>query len=321
MKQSIRVTLAGLALIAGPAAATAEEATAEDLVNALNAVFGSHAGQRAAHTKGICVKGSFTPSADAKTYSKATHFAAPTEIMGRFSLGGGNPAAADNGKEPARGLALKFQLTKDTSTDMVLLSAPVFLARNPDEFLTLLKTVATKDGDKISAYFKAHPESTRQGAWLNARPVPASYAATSYFGIHAFTLTNDKGESRVIKWKLVPTGGETGLKDDEAKVKGADFYAAELNERFAKGPATFDLTAILGEASDPTDDPTAFWPDDRKSVTMGTLSLTAVEDAAKCDSGIFDPTNLVDGVEGPASDKIFPMRSAAYAVSYGRRAK
>ena len=39
------------------------EAQPDDLVNALNGVFGAHKGKRAAHTKGICLKGNFTPTA------------------------------------------------------------------------------------------------------------------------------------------------------------------------------------------------------------------------------------------------------------------
>jgi catalase len=269
----------------------------------------------------MCVKGSFTPSAEASTYSKAPHFAAsePVPVLGRFSLAGGNPEAADNGKEPARGLALKFDLGNSANTDMVMISAPVFLAKTPEQFLALLQTVATKDGDKIAAFFKANPNSTRHAAWLQARPVPASYATVTYYGVHTFTLTNAKGESRIIKWKVVPTGGEVGLSDEEAKAKSPDFYKGELTERFAKGPATFQLTAVLGQPGDALDDPTAFWPEDRKSVDMGTLSIAAFEDDATCDAGIFDPTNVVDGIAGPANDTIFPMRSAAYAVSYGRR--
>ncbi len=90
----VRLLIAGILLlmgpIAGPVAAQAEEATAEGLVDALNAVFGKHAGKRAAHTKGFCIKGSFTPSADAASYSKAPHFAAsaPVPVLGRFSLRG-----------------------------------------------------------------------------------------------------------------------------------------------------------------------------------------------------------------------------------------
>jgi catalase len=317
----VRSLLAGLILIAVPIAAHAQEATAEGLVDALNAVFGKHPGKRAGHAKGFCIKGSFTPSAEASSYSKAPHFAAskPVPVLGRFSLGGGNPAAADNAKDQARGLALKFDLGKDGATDMVMISTPVFVAKTPEQFLALLQTLASKDADKIAAFFKANPNTTRQGAWLNAHPVPASYATVTYYGVHTFTLTNAKGESQIIKWKVVPTGGEAGLSDEEAKAKSPDFYKGELTERLAKGPATFHLTAVLGQPGDNLDDPTAFWPEDRKSVDMGTLSITALEDDATCDAGIFDPTNVVDGIAGPANDTLFPMRSAAYAVSYGRR--
>jgi catalase len=319
MTSITRQVLGILAVVAVPAAALAEEATGEQLVDALNGIFGKHAGMRAAHTNGICLKGTFTPTAEAPSLSKAPHFAAPVAVVGRFSMGGGNPAAPNTQKDNARGLALHFDLGKGTTTDMVMISAPVFPAKNPDQFLTLLRTVATKDGDKIKAYFDANPESTRQGAWLNARPVPASYASTSYWGVHTFTLTNAKGDSQIIKWRMVPAGGEIGLTDDEVKAKAADFYTPELTERLAKGPASFDLTAILGQPGDALDDPTAFWPDDRKSVKMGTLAITGLEETKVCDAGIFDPTNVVDGVDGPKDDKIFPMRSEAYAVSFSRR--
>jgi catalase len=317
----MRLLLAGVAFMAAPITAQAEEATAEQLVDALNAVFGAHAGKRAAHTKGFCVKGTFSPSADASSYSKAPHFAAtePVPVLGRFSLAGGDPNAADNGKEPARGLALKFDLGKDGETDMVMISAPVFLAKTPEQFLTLLQTVATKDNDKIAAFFKANPNATRHAEWLNVRPVPASYADVTYYGVHTFTLTNAKGESRAIKWEVVPAGGEVGLSDEEAKAKGPDFYKGEMTERLAKAPATFHLTAVLGKPGDDADDPTAFWPKERERIDMGTLSITGLEDDAKCDAGIFDPTAVVDGIAGPANDTIFPMRSAAYAVSFGRR--
>ncbi len=320
MRVGTRQLLVVLAItVAFASAATAEEATPEALVDALQAVFGKHVHTRAGHAKGKCIKGTFTPSAEAPSLSKAPHFAGPVGVIGRFSLGGGDPKAADNGKEPVRGLALHFDLGKGTTTDMVMISAPVFLAKTPEQFLALLTTVATKDGEKIAAFFKDNANATRQGAWLAARPVPASYASVSYYGVHAFTLTNAKGETKVVKWKFVPSGGEAGLTDEEAKAKSADFYVDELKDRLAKGPATFDLTAILGEPGDPVDDPSAFWPEERKSVTMGTLAITALEDDATCDAGIFDPTNVVDGIEGPANDTVFPMRSPAYAVSFGRR--
>ena len=311
------------ALSAIPISHAYAEADAESLVNALNAVFGKHEGVRAAHTNGICVKGNFVPTAEAASLTKAPHFNSktPVGVIGRFSMGGGDPDASNAQKDNVRGIALHFDLGKENTTDLLMISAPVFVAKNPDQFLKLLTTVATKDKEKIGAYFKDNPNSTRQAEWLNARPVPASYGTVNYWGIHAFTFTNAEGKKQIFKYKALPVGGEVGLSDDEAKAKDADFYRPELKDRLAKGPVQFTLTAILGEAGDPLDDPTALWPEDkRKSVTLGTISITDLEDPKTCDAGIFDPTNVVDGIEGPANDTIFPMRSQAYAVSLSRRA-
>ena len=324
MSRSLLTTAATFLILGIATQAANAEADPEALVNALNAVFGKHDGVRAAHTNGICVKGSFSPSDEAASLSKAPQFTQglARPVVGRFSMGGGIPDASNAQKDNARGLALHFDLGKGNTTDLVLISAPVFLAKNPEDFLQLLQAVATKDGDKIGAYFKAHPEGTLQGAWLNARPVPASYVGVTYYGVHTFTLTNAAGQKQSVKLKAVPAGGEAGLSDDEAKAKAPDFYKPELTGRLAKGPAQFTLTAVLGEPGDSLDDPTAVWPEDkRKSVALGTIAITALESDAACDAGMFDPTNLADGIEGPKDDRVFAIRSPAYAVSLSRRAK
>lgn len=313
----IGVGVLSLALLMPPA--VAQEAQPEQLIDALNAVFGAHAKMRAAHTKGICVKGNFTPTAEAAALSKAPQFAAAVPLVGRFSLGGGNPAAPDNQKDNVRGIALHFKLPDGSVSDLVMVSAPIFVAKTPEQFLELLTTIAGKDKDKLDAFFKANPESTRQGAWLKARPTPASYATADYFGVHTFYLTNAKGERQAVKWKAVPVGGFVGLSDQVAEGKGKDFYAAELDERFAKGPVDFELYAVLGQAGDQDDDPTSEWPADRKSVKMGTIALTGLENEEACDVAIFDPNVLADGIEASKNDKILPMRSLDYAVSFGRR--
>jgi catalase len=324
VKRFVRAAVSVAALSLVPLTPAYAEADADSLINALNAVFGKHDGVRTAHTHGFCVKGSFMPTPEAATLTKAPHFNSktPVGVIGRFSMGGGDPNASNAQKDNVRGMALHFDLGNGGgTTDLVMISAPVFVAKDPDQFLALLQTVATKDKDKIGAFFKANPNATRQGAWLNARPVPASFATVNYWGVHAFTFTNAEGKKQIFKYKALPVGGEVGLSDDEAKAKDPNFYQPELKERLAKGPAKYTLTAILGEPGDPLDDPTALWPEDqRKSVTLGTISIDGLEDDKTCDAGIFDPTNVVDGIDGPENDKIFPMRSAAYAISFSRRA-
>ena len=243
--------LVALGLCGSTVAGIAQQATPADLVDALNGVFGKHAGDRAAHTKGICLTGSFAPSAEAPKLSKATHFAKEVPIRARFSLGGGNPNAPDNAQDNVRGLAVKFDLGNGASTDIVTISAPLFFVKTPELFVEFLKTIATGDKDKLNAFFAAHPESTRQNAWLMSHPVPASYAGVAYFGVHGFTFTNAAGEQTLVKYKLIPEAGELGLTPDEAKAKGPDFYADELKERLAKGPVVFDLRRDHGRDGRP----------------------------------------------------------------------
>jgi catalase len=310
-----------LALCGSTLAAIAQQPTPADLVDALNGVFDKHPGDRAAHTKGICLTGSFTPSAEAPKLSKAAHFAKQVPIRARFSLGGGNPNAPDNAQDNVRGLAVKFDLGNGASTDIVTISAPVFFVKTPELFVEFLKTVATGDKDKLNTFFAAHPESTRQNAWLISHPVPASYAGVAYFGVHGFTFTNAAGERTLVKYKLIPEAGELGLTPDEAKAKGPDFYAEELKERLAKGPVVFDLVAIMGKTGDQTSDPTLRWDDEdnRPTTPLGKISLTAIAPQKTCDAGIFLPGNVTDGIIGPSDDPIFAVRSPAYIVSFTRR--
>ena len=313
--------IAALMVVEGLGAGYAADPTPADLVDALNGVFGKHAGDRAAHTKGFCMTGTFTPSADAPKLSKAPHFAKQVPIRARFSLGGGNPQAPDNAQDNVRGFAIKFDLGGGATTDLVTISAPVFFVQTPALFVEFLQTVASGDKDKLNAFFAAHPESTRQNAWLISHPVPASYATVGYWGVHAFTFTNAAGEQTLVKYKLVPEAGEIGLTPDEAKAKGPDFYEAEFKERIAKGPVVFDLKAIMGKTGDPTNDPTLRWDDEdnRPTTDLGKISIEALAPQATCDAGIFLPGNVVDGVAGPTNDPVFAARSPAYIVSFTRR--
>jgi catalase len=310
-----------LALCGSALDSIAQQPTPADLVDALNGVFGKHAGDRAAHTKGVCLTGSFNPSAEAPKLSKAAHFAKQVPIRARFSLGGGNPNAPDNAQDNVRGLAVKFDLGNGASTDIVTISAPVFFVRTPELFVEFLKTVATGDKDKLNNFFAAHPESTRQNAWLMSHPVPASYAGVAYFGVHGFTFTNAAGERTLVKYKLIPEAGELGLTPDEARTKGPDFYAEELKERLAKGPVMLDLVAIMGNEGDQTSDPTLRWNDEdnRPTTPLGKISITAIAPQETCDAGVFLPGNVTDGITGPSDDPIFAVRSPAYIVSFTRR--
>lgn len=305
-------------------AASAQNADPQTIVDALFKVSGDHQKMRASGAKGICVKGAFTPSAEAASLSKAPHFTRTVPMTARFSMGGGNPNISDKTKPVTRGFAMEFN---DPSGPMVFyfISAPVFSTRTPQQLLDFVTARmpgpdGKPDPEKIKAFAAANPETTRQAAWLNARPVPASFAGVDYWGVQVYTLTNGKGEAKIAKLKAV-AASQLGLTDDELKAKPDNFYADELKERLGKGPITFDFVAILSEPGDPTGDSTATWPEEsRKTVKLGTIAITGIEATSVCDEATTDPVlNLPEGVAGPANDPLFEIRSPAYAVSRSRR--
>lgn len=326
-RHSITSFIAATLLTASAPLAMAAEP--EQVVDALNAVFGKQApDMRASHAKGQCVKGTFTPTAEAAKLTKSASFAGPLPLLGRFSMGGGNPKIPDGTKAAVRGFAFKIDPNGKATSEFAMIDAPVQFAKNLDQMLGFLQVRAPgadgkPDAEKIKAFAEANPETKRQGAWLASKPVPASYAGVNYWAVHAYKATNAAGESKIVKFKLVPSAGEAGLSDDEAKAKPADFLVAELSERLAKGPASFDLLATPGAPGDATNDPSQMWKDEETRATMklGTIALAALEDNKVCDAGIFDPTNLAGGVEGPKDDTLFAPRSPAYAISASRRAK
>src|SRR5690349_15093690 len=91
----------------------------EQLVDAFDAMFGGHAGTRAAHAKGVCCEATFTATPEAASLTRAPHMqGTPVRATVRFSNGSGDPNAPDNAREP-RGMAVKFHLEGADETDIV----------------------------------------------------------------------------------------------------------------------------------------------------------------------------------------------------------
>lgn len=303
--------------------AVAQDAGPEAIVDGLKALVGNPPNVRASNAKGTCVSGRFTPAAEAAGLSKAPFFAQPTPVTARFAMGGGNPRIADTVKAASRGFSMRFE-HPGAETSLVMVSTPMFFAKTPEQIMGFINARlpganGQADPEKVKAFSAANPETLRQSAWLNARPVPASFAGVNYWAVTVYTLTNAKGEAATVKFKAVPTAGDLTLTDDEVKAKPASFYADELKERLGKGPATFDLVAILGQPGDPTTDNTATWPDDRRTVTLGRVAIAEIVPDATCNAFTFDPVNRPAGMAGQADDPLFDIRSPAYAISLSRR--
>ena len=80
--------------------------------------------------------------------------------------------------------------------------------------------------------------------------------------------------------------------------------------------------AQLAEPGDRTKDASQLWPEDRKVVDLGVLTLTKVlPNSAEAEKKLlFVPTNLTAGIE-LSDDPLPSVRAAAYGVSFGRRSQ
>ena len=290
------------------------------------ATFGKFEGFRRSGAKGVCAVGEFTGSAEGRALSVASAFSGrPVPVVVRFSVGGANPKAPDNVRGQ-RNLSLQFNLPGGEVWQMGNISAPVFGAANPEQFLGRLQSLqpdpATKAADpaKVKAFADANPEVLLQGRYFAGQPVPASFGALNYWGVHAFAFVNARGEKQFGKWTFEPVGGVTGLSDDEARAKGPSFLFDELRQRVAAGNVAFDFRLQLAQPGDRIDSAIVPLPDDRRKVNMGRLAIKSVSADAtgECVGITFIPTLLPKGVE-PSADPMLAARAAPYAVGVGRR--
>jgi catalase len=296
------------------------------LVDTFEATFGKYDGYRRSGAKGVCAMGEFVGSAEGRALSTASAFSGmPVPVIVRFSVGGANPNAAENTKGQ-RNMALQFNLPGGEVWQMGNISAPVFGAATPEQFLGRLESLrpdpATKAADpaKVKAYADANPDVLLQGKYFAGQPVPASFAGVNYWGVHAFAFVDARGNKQWGKWVFEPVGGTLGLSDDEAKAKGPAFLIADLSERVKAGNAAFNFNLQLAQAGDKLDSAVVPLPAERKKVTLGRLRITevAADSGGPCLNITFVPTNLPKGVE-PSADPMLAARAAPYAVGLARR--
>jgi catalase len=180
--------------------------------------------------------------------------------------------------------------------------------------------VINQPGPLLAIYLVTHREALPAvRAFLALKP-PASYARQRYNGLHAFRWLDVDGGERHVRYSWLPEEGEATISTDEAKQGGRDYLKQEIAERLEHEPVRFKLRVQIAGKGDRVADPTAKWPDDRETVTVGALELTELETGR--DTGddvlVFDPTRATDGIE-LTDDPIPAFRSQAYSVSVERR--
>lgn len=301
----------------------------EQIVDALNAINGSHPGFRAVHAKGTVCEGSFTATPEAHGLSRAAHLQGePVKTTVRFSNASGNPHTSDANPLAGRGIGVKFHLPDGEAVDMAAVPLPIFMVRSAEDFLGFTKArvpdpeTGQPDPEKVMAFIGEHPETANALQLGLPKLAPTtSFATSGYNGLHAFCLIDADGGKHWGRYSWHPVEGEQYLTEEQREAADRDYLQHEIRERLASGEARFRLDFTLAAEGDSLTDPTEEWQGDREVVTLGELTVTDVIEEPAPDNGgplVFDPNNLTDGIE-PSDDEVLAARSPAYSVSIDRR--
>ncbi len=299
---------------------TPQRVTPDKVVDLLTPPNVDPKGHRRNHAKGICFTGSFAANGNGVELSKAQVFSkGQYPVIGRLNLATPNPNAED-GKERVRGLGLDIRTPDGETWRSAMIDAPFFPVATPQAFYELLQASGSKDAGAMPAFAKAHPEIAAFGGWAKSAPFTPSFAENRFNSLNSFVFASAAGKEQVVRWSLVPEAPPTAIPPDELIKRGPDALEKEITERVAKGPVRWKVVVQIANVGDPTSDPSKAWPDDRKTVEVGTLTAEKMiaEADGPCRDINYDPTVLPSGIR--TSDDPFPAaRSAAYAKSFDRR--
>jgi catalase len=330
-------TLARLALIGAALAAvvgtfaylggwlTPNELTPARFADGFEEVNRVHRGFRRNHAKGVGVSGFFVSNGNGARLSKAAVFRpGRVPVLGRFSLGGGQPYGADS-PDAVRGLGLQFSLPDGELWRTATINLPVFPFRTPEAFYQQLiasrpdPKTGRPDPAKLQAFFARHPETQEALKAIKSQPPSSGFGDSTFHALNTFRFINAAGDSTPVRWILTPA--EPLKNPNAASSKDKDFLFDALIAQIHRRPLHWHLIVIVGQAADPTNDATVAWPAGREQVDVGTLALDQLEsdDTSAARDVNFDPLVLPAGI-APSDDPLLSARSAVYSQSYTRRA-
>jgi len=289
-------------------------------------IYGRHDGFRRNHAKGLSATGTFTSTGAAAAICRAAVFQPGTvPVIGRFSLGGGLPDQPDK-PDTVRGLGLLLE-ANGQQWRTAMINIPVFTDSTPQGFYERL--LASKplpdtgkaDPQKMAAFLGRHPETAAAMKIIKQSPPSAGFGDSTFHGLNAFYFTNGAGATVPVRWSAVPQDAPTAPPAPPGPKPGKDYLFDDLIRVVAQRPLSWRLVITIGEPGDPTNDATKPWPESRRSVEAGTVTISAVqtEEAGNARDINFDPLVLPDGITA-SDDPLSAARSAVYARSFTRRA-
>lgn len=298
-----------------------------DVLLAIEYNGGSHPGYRRAHAKGLCFSGTFEANGVGGVLSSAPALRRGSyPVIGRFSLAGGNPLAAD-GRNVFHSMALLLRTPNGQEWRMALDHTPIFPVADVASFVALQRATrpdpATGKPDPavMKPFLAAHPEVKAFQDFMAKAVLPDSFANATYYSINSFRFTNGDGRTRLVRWQFIPEAPLTGLDKAKLDALARDALFKEMIERTAGEPSRWHLQLVAANPGDVTDNATIAWTGQHWTIDAGTLVLSAVEpeETGACRDLNFDPTILPSGV-GLSDDPLLAARSKAYSSSFTGRA-
>jgi len=176
------------------------------------------------------------------------------------------------------------------------------------------------DPVRTADFLVHHPETRAFMDWIRDAPLPSSFANGTYYSINAFRFIDAAGETRHVRWSLVPETPFEALDKSTLANLPPDFLFEDVVQRLRQSPLRWHMMLTVAQPGDPVDDATKPWPADRPQVDVGTLTINraSAEENGPCRNITFDPLILPSGIS-PSDDPLLPARSGVYAVSLTRR--
>lgn len=283
-------------------------------------------GFRRAHGKGICFLGTFRGQKEMSALSKARAFTQlEVPVIGRFSIGAGNPHAPD-GSTKTVSMALLLITDDGQQWRMAMNNQPYFAVRDAEGFLAMIKATAVDsstgkaDPNRLASFLKVYPEAEKFFSWNSGAPAPSSFAGVEYNGINSFYLVDSKGQRKPVRWTMRSHDTFTAIGEEKQSTAGHDFLFDDIRQKLTQKPLYWDLIMQLAQLGDPIDNPSQPWPQDREKILAGTLEVTHIvgQSDGACRDINYDPTIVPVGVE-LSNDPILSARSGAYSHSFNKR--
>ena len=294
--------------------------TPDRFVEAFTPPSGPPLGHRRNHAKGICFTGVFEANGAGSALSRAAVFTSGQyPALGRFNLGTADPNAPD-ATVRVRGMGLRISTPDGQEWRTAMIDPPFFPVSTPQAFYEHLVASASKDPNAMKTFAGVHPEIAAFGAWAKSAPWTGSYAEERYNSLNSFILIDNSGAEHAVRWSLLPAAQPIPISPDDLAKRGPNFLEQEIAERVRGGPLRWTMVVTVANPGDPTADPSKAWPEDRRTVEVGTLTVQQIqpERDGPCRDINFDPTVLPTGI-GTSDDPFPAARSSIYAESFDRR--